>query len=399
MGQRGQGATAVTGIVLRQGQKENNVTPRTLIADDQPDVLEALCMLLRREGHEIETALSPSAVLEAVRCRDFDLLLIDLNYARDTTSGREGLELLERLHALDEQLPIVVMTAWGNTNLAVEAMRRGACDYVEKPWNNAHLIEKLSKPLAKSAAGGAAHPSAREMADARSMQQGLLLREIPRFQGADIGVEWHPARAVSGDVFDLMQFPDGSGAIMIADAIGKGMPAALLASHLQATVQALSSERISPGKLMAAVNASVCGRLEHGRFVSLLYIHFDLQRGRLRFCNAGHPAALLIHRDGRVERLEEGGPVLGEFSGRQYDEKEVVLRECDRIVAYTDGISEARNARGEEFGELRILKLAERAREARASEFSRRLVEEARQHGGDRLKDDATVVVLSVKGA
>ena len=165
------------------------MTPRTLIADDQPDVLESLRMLLRREGHEIETALSPSAVLDAVSCRDFDLLLIDLNYARDTTSGREGLELLERLHALDEQLPIVVMTAWGNTNLAVEAMRRGACDYVEKPWDNARLIEKLSEPLAKSAAGGAAHPSVREMADARSMQQELLLHGIPLFPGAEVAVQ------------------------------------------------------------------------------------------------------------------------------------------------------------------------------------------------------------------
>lgn len=375
------------------------MTPRTLIADDQPDVLESLRMLLRREGHEIETALSPSAVLDAVSCRDFDLLLIDLNYARDTTSGREGLELLERLHALDEQLPIVVMTAWGNTNLAVEAMRRGACDYVEKPWDNARLIEKLSEPLAKSAAGGAAPSSAREMADARSMQQELLLREIPRFQGADIGVEWHPAGAVSGDVFDVMQFPDGSGAIMVADAIGKGIPAALLASHLQATVRALSTERINPGRLMAAVNSSVCGRLEHGRFVSLFYAHFDLQGARLRFCNAGHPAALLIHKDGSVERLEEGGPVLGEFSGWQYGEKEVVLREGDRIVAYTDGISEARNPQGEEFGESRILGLTERNREVSANEFSRRLVEEARQHSGGRLKDDATTVVLGVRGA
>lgn len=376
------------------------MTPRTLIADDQPDVLEALRMLLRREGHEIETALSPAAVLDAVSCQDFDLLLIDLNYARDTTSGREGLELVDRLHAMDEQLPIVVMTAWGNTNLAVEAMRRGACDYVEKPWDNARLLEKLADPLAKSVGPWrTVHTSARELADARTMQKELLLHEIPQFREVDIGVEWQPAGAVSGDAFDVMQFAGGSGAFMIADAIGKGMPAALLVSHLQATVRALSTETIAAGRLMTAVNASLCERVEHGRFASLFYLQFDSHRQTLRFCNAGHPAALLIRKDGSVERLEGGGPVLGEFSGREYFESAVQLRNGDRIVAYTDGISESRNANGEEFGETGILALAEKGRQVSGSEFSRRLVEEAQRHAGGRLKDDATAVVLSVRGA
>jgi sigma-B regulation protein RsbU (phosphoserine phosphatase) len=210
------------------------VTPRTLVADDQPDVVEALRMLLRGEGHQIETADSPADVLDSVSCRDFDLLLIDLNYARDTISGWEGLELLDRLHAIDEQLPIVVMTAWGNTNLAVEAMRRGACDYVEKPWDNARLLAKLSEPLRKvSAAAGPLHAGTRELAEARSVQRDLLLREIPKFAGTDIGVEWRPAGMVSGGPFDVIPFNTQSGALMIADTIGKGVPAALLASHLQ----------------------------------------------------------------------------------------------------------------------------------------------------------------------
>jgi len=278
------------------------VTPRTLIADDQSDVVEALRMLLRGEGHQIETAGSPAAVLDAVSCRDFDLLLIDLNYARDTTSGREGLELLDRLHAMDEQLPIVVMTAWGNTNLAVEAMQRGACDYVEKPWDNARLLAKLSEPLRKvSATAGPLHASTRELAEARSVQRDLLLREIPKFTEADIAVEWRPAGAVSGDAFDVIPFNTQSGALMIADAIGKGVPAALLASHLQASVRAFSLEKVAPNELMAEVNASVCGRLEHGRFVSLFYMQFNSRGMRLRFCNAGHPAPLLIHKRGGFE--------------------------------------------------------------------------------------------------
>jgi DNA-binding NtrC family response regulator len=117
--------------------------PRILVADDQADVLEALRLLLKGEGYRIETVPSPAAVLEAVGARDFDLLLIDLNYTRDTTSGHEGLDLLTRLQQLDATLPVVVMTAWGSVEVAVEAMRRGARDFVQKPWDNARLLTVL----------------------------------------------------------------------------------------------------------------------------------------------------------------------------------------------------------------------------------------------------------------
>ena len=109
---------------------------RLLIADDQRDVLEALRLLLKTEGYQIDAVESPAAVLKALEQRDYDVVIIDLNYARDTTSGREGLELLTKIHSADEMLPVVVMTAWGSVNVAVEAMRRGARDFVEKPWDN-----------------------------------------------------------------------------------------------------------------------------------------------------------------------------------------------------------------------------------------------------------------------
>lgn len=113
---------------------------RILIADDQPDVLEALRLLLKGEGYRIETVTSPVDVLPALEAKDFDLLLMDLNYTRDTTSGQEGLDLLSRIRAADISLPVVVMTAWGSVEVAVEAMRRGARDFIQKPWENARLL-------------------------------------------------------------------------------------------------------------------------------------------------------------------------------------------------------------------------------------------------------------------
>jgi DNA-binding NtrC family response regulator len=116
---------------------------RILIADDQPDVLEALRILLKGEGYRIETAKSPAAVLRSLETGEFDVLLMDLNYTRDTTSGSEGLDLLSRIQALDGRLPVVVMTAWGSVELAVEVMRRGARDFVQKPWDNSRLLAIL----------------------------------------------------------------------------------------------------------------------------------------------------------------------------------------------------------------------------------------------------------------
>ena len=117
--------------------------PRILIADDQPDVLVALCLLLKSENYEIETVNSPDEVVCAIEDSDFDIVLIDLNYARDTTSGQEGLDLLSRIRNLDKILPVVVMTAWGSVDLVVEAMRQGAGDFIQKPWDNARLLTIL----------------------------------------------------------------------------------------------------------------------------------------------------------------------------------------------------------------------------------------------------------------
>jgi DNA-binding NtrC family response regulator len=113
---------------------------RVLVADDQPDVLEALRLLLKGEGYHLETASSPAGLLAALDAREFDVVLMDLNYARDTTSGEEGLDLLTRIQTMDATLPVVVMTAWGSVELAVEAMRRGARDFIQKPWDNARLL-------------------------------------------------------------------------------------------------------------------------------------------------------------------------------------------------------------------------------------------------------------------
>ncbi|MBV9495827.1 MAG: sigma-54-dependent Fis family transcriptional regulator [Acidobacteria bacterium] len=164
--------------------------PTVLIADDQPDVLEALRLLLKPEGLAVETAPSPAAVIRAVGAREFDLVIVDLNYSRDTTSGAEGLDLLEQLHAYDPTLPVVVMTAWATIDLVVDAMRRGARDFVQKPWDNARLLAivrnqldlgkalRRSRDLERSMAGGDALDFVAEAATMKSVVE-MVRRVAP----------------------------------------------------------------------------------------------------------------------------------------------------------------------------------------------------------------------------
>src|ERR1700751_3165510 len=116
---------------------------RLLVAHDQPHILEALRLLLKPEGYDLEMVRTPALVLGALAHESFDGILIDLNYTRDTTSGQEGLDLVTRIREIDAQLPVVVMTAWGNIDLAVEAMRRGAGDFIQKPWENERFMSVL----------------------------------------------------------------------------------------------------------------------------------------------------------------------------------------------------------------------------------------------------------------
>jgi DNA-binding NtrC family response regulator len=132
---------------LPGAQPSGGKSGRILVADDQEDVLHALRLLLKGEGYEVATVTSPAAVLQAVDANEFDVALIDLNYARGTTTGREGLDLVKRLQDMDRTLPVVVMTAWGSVEGAVEAVRNGARDFIEKPWNNSRLLATLRTQL------------------------------------------------------------------------------------------------------------------------------------------------------------------------------------------------------------------------------------------------------------
>ncbi|MBZ5595563.1 MAG: SpoIIE family protein phosphatase [Acidobacteriia bacterium] len=371
--------------------------PRTLIADDQPDVLEALRLLLKSEGYQIEAVNSPTAVLDKLKTQPYDLLLMDLNYTRDTTSGQEGLDLLARIQDIDNTLPVVAMTAWGSVELAVEAMQHGVRDFVLKPWENSRLLRTLREQIEK---GRRKRENLRkereELEDARSVGQALLPKSIPEIPGLEIATTTEAVRTLSGDYFDVLNLGENKLAISIADVIGKGVPAALLMSNVQASVRALAEESPEPGALTRKLNRSVCRNTTPGKFVTFCYCAVDVGARKLTYTNAGHCAPLLVRANGDVKRLEAGGAVLGVFPEWPYEQGEVLLAPGDRLLLYTDGITEASNARDEEFGEERLAQLASALRDRGPQELKNRIQQAIASFTGGRTQDDATLVIVAV---
>jgi phosphoserine phosphatase RsbU/P len=373
-----------------------DTTPRILIADDQPDLLDALRLLLKGQGIEIDAVTSPDAALAALQARPFDLVLMDLNYTGDTTSGREGIDLLARVQAFDKLLPVVVMTGWGSVDIAVEAMRRGVRDFVQKPWDNAHLIATLKNEIDEGRVRRKREAAEqRELSEALKIQRRLLPQQVPQIDGWELAVSWQPASGVGGDCFDTIRFSDARLAMSIADVVGKGIPAALLMSNLQAAVRAFASEVVDPRELCLQVNRILCGNIAEGRFISFFYAVLDAGAGTLTYTNAGHYLPMLVRADGTTERLGIGGPVLGVIADADYDQAHVGLATGDRLVLFTDGLTEARSPSDEEFGEQRLLDAALTHRGCSAPALQARLADAVAAFTGGHLQDDATLMVLA----
>ena len=371
-------------------------TSRILVADDQPDLVDALRLLLKPEGIVVDAVHSPDAALAAVQSSPFDLVLMDLNYTGDTTSGREGIDLLEHLQDYDASLPIVVMTGWGSIDLAVEAMRRGVRDFVQKPWDNAALLTTLRSEIqAGRERRMKAERDQRELEEARRIQRTLLPAVLPQMDGFELAASWQPASGVGGDCFDAIRFSSQRLALSIADVVGKGIPAALLMSNLQAAVRAFATEAARPEELCERVNTILCGHISEGRFISFFYCVVDSEVGSLTYANAGHFPPALIKADGTLIRLTSGGPVLGVLPAGTYESGSVGFGPGDRLILYTDGITEARSDTDEEFGDDRLLSMALEHRACSAPALQARLVDAVATFTGRRFTDDATLIVLA----
>ena len=366
---------------------------RVLVCDDQADVLHAMRLLLKGQGFEAVTVDSPRALLQEARSSEFDLILADLNYARDTTSGEEGLDLLAGLESQGNTAPVIVMTAWGSIDLAVEAMRRGACDFVQKPWDNERVLATIRKQ-ADSERGRRS-----ELEIAATVQQKMFPRSGRQLSTIDYAGHCVAARGVGGDYYDFLDLGDDCGGssmgFVLADVSGKGVPAALLMANLQACFRTQAGAGFHrPAQLLETVHRHFYASTGSDRFATLFFGSYDDRTRRMRYVNCGHCAPLLLRAGGELIRLEPTATMLGAFEEWSCAEEEISLGLGDILLLYSDGVTEAVNSAGDDFGEDRLARTLRESGAIKAAGLIREIVNTVSTFSGAARMDDLTLVAI-----
>jgi sigma-B regulation protein RsbU (phosphoserine phosphatase) len=363
---------------------------RVLVCDDQPDVLEALRLLLKGQGCQAVTVDSPGALLRTVRGESFDLILADLNYTRDTTSGTEGLDLLASLEAQGNATPVVVMTAWGSVDLAVEAMRRGACDFIQKPWDNDRVIAVVRKQA------DSVRRRKSELEIAANVQQQLFPHQVHHLTTIDYDGHCVAAREVGGDYYDFLDAGAGIVGFVLGDVSGKGVPAALLMANLQACFRSQEPHALlQPAHVLETVNRHFFDSTTAERFATLFFGIYDDRTRGLRYVNCGHVAPLLLRASGELETLDPTATPIGAFRQWSCTERETCVRPGDTLLIYSDGVTEAEAPSGEEFGDERLVRCLRDSHGQAPRSLVQRIVESVNEFSHGSRYDDVTVVAIS----
>lgn len=368
---------------------------RIVIVEDDPVILRGLSDNLRAEGYGVLSAGDGDAGYQLICDEQPDLVLLDL-----MLPGLSGYELCRRVRSAGLTTPVVMLSARGDESDRVLGLDTGADDYVAKPFSLGELLARIRAILRQRRDWRAEHALVdRDLHEAADVQRRLLPRVRPAVEALDYGGCCIPARHVGGDYFDYVEISRGVLGLLVVDVAGKGIPAALLVSSLHGVVRThapQSGSRVS--ELAATLNAHMCATGEPGRFATLLYVVIDTIRRRLVYVNAGHPPGILRRADGRVVRLEEGSIPIGLLRDTGYSAVELSLERGDWVVLFTDGVSEAANDDGEEFGDERIVMTVGAHGIGRADAMCGSIVAAVRAHTiGRAAADDLTIVAAHVR--
>jgi sigma-B regulation protein RsbU (phosphoserine phosphatase) len=295
-----------------------------------------------------------------------------------------GPQSLGHLIATGWKMPFLITIVYGVMNFLYSRTRA--------------RLERRNVELQSMVQAGAARLEVQdeELQRAREIQESLLPKVIPQLPGFEVASAWQPARAVGGDYFDVLKLGENRLAICIADVSGKGVPAALLMANVQASLRASVRDLDSPARVCGIINRMLCESIAGDKFVTFFCGVLDAGTRTFRYCNAGHPYPMLVS-SGAVRTLDQGGAVLGVFPAWTYQDSSVDLRSGDRLLLFTDGITEAEAPDGEEFGTEKVAAFAKAHAANSAAKINQQLLAQVTEFCGAQFRDDATLLVLAVK--
>lgn len=380
---------------------------KILVVDDEPDLELLLRQKFRRKirRREISLVFARNGIeaLEMLdQYDDIDMVLSDINMPE-----MDGLTLLSQINSLDLDLRAVIVTAYGDMENIRTAMNRGAFDFLTKPINFDDLETTIDKTIRHLQVMRDALRSRdelvalrQELGVAAQMQESILPKVFPEDPRYDLFAWMTPAKEVGGDFYDFFPVDDGGFAVVVADVSGKGVPAALFMMVSRTLVKGSAVGEREPVKCITEVNQLLYEQNSESMFVTLFYAVLNPASGRLDYVNGGHNLPCLIKRSGQVTWLPgDSGIVLGVLDGFPYQQHTIQLEEGDVVFFYTDGVTEAMDEAGNQFGDDTLLEVLGKVAGADPEEITHRVVQAVHEHAdGAPQSDDLTCLALRYEG-
>jgi len=395
------------------------MTDRILVVDDEEAIRSLLVDALSYEGYECAEADGVENALVRLTEQEYSLVISDI-----IMSGGTGLELLQRIRTSSPDTFVIMLSGVVDTETAIHCIHLGAVDYLVKPFSNERLsvtvrnalkqrrlllshrayeeglkqkvreqTEQIREALLENAR------VTKEMEIARAIQEALVPRHFPRCERLEFAAIYRPASFVGGDYYDFFLRGDGLLDAIIADVSGHNVGSALLVAEMRGALRRLhASGMISCSGILSLLNEALHDDLTRvGLLVSMFYLRFDERNLVLHYANAGHNRQLLLHGSGVVEELDAEGMILGVVPQVDFEEKAVGIAPGDRLLLFTDGISEAENAEGEQFGAHRLTAALEESRTDDSRQALAHIVDSMERFiQGTALRDDLAMVVTTV---
>ena len=367
---------------------------KILVVEDEPGIALGLEDSLRLEGYQVEVIANGAKASNRALEESFDLILLDV-----MLPGKNGFEVCRDLRKSGLETPIIFLTAKAQEGDRIGGLDLGANDYVTKPFSNRELMARVRGLLRFVETNR--HDLRRleeEVGAATQVQQRLFPSSLPSIRGFDYAGTCRPALGVSGDYYDFLQLPSGRLAMLLADASGKGMPAALLAASLHAAVRAYApaAER-NCGEVLSKVNRLLFETTSAERFITIFFAVYDPADQTLTWANAGHCPALWIHNGSACSRLESLTPPAGILPDIPEAQQTIQLTAGDRLLIVSDGILEACSRDGNEFGDSRLFQCLKDSKQLPAVSICTDVVDKVKRFSqGSPQADDLTVVAAKV---
>ena len=383
------------------------MVPKILVVDDEPDLEVLLRQKFRRKTRSGQLSLifaqnGVEALKQLEDHDDVDLVLSDINMPE-----MDGLTLLQQLGSLDYDLRAVMVTAYGDMKNIRTAMNRGAFDFVTKPIDFDDLEATIDKTLEHLVIMREALRSRdelvalrQELGVAAQMQESILPTDFPKDPRFELHASMTPAREVGGDFYDFFRLEDERLGIVVADVSGKGVPAALFMMVSRTLMKGTAIGEGDPAACLAEVNQLLTESNEESMFVTVFYSSFNPETGHVEYANAGHNLPYVIKPSGEVRQIDSPpGLVLGVLAEFDFPDGHLDLEPGDVLFFYTDGVNEAMDENGEEFGDERLSRVLAETAGSSAADFSQRVVEAVHAHAGEAPQsDDITCMTLRYLG-